>query len=112
MKPLLQVLSYGRPLVVDDAVADGVSFSPIRHDALVTDDAFLFGTKAKNGGSGLWVGFIGRELNANARQFFKREPQHKVLSLGVDERPLPRCREPGASNLKLSILVINLPEAC
>ena len=88
-KPLFEDLPYRRPLIVDDAVAERVALTPIWHDALVTDDAFLFGAKAEDGGPGLRICFIGRELNANARQFFECEPQHEVLSLCVDERSLP-----------------------
>lgn len=67
----LQPRTHAGPFGVDDAVAHGVAFAAVGHDAFVAHDAFLGGADAQDGGAGAVVEFVGGELHAYAVHHFK-----------------------------------------
>lgn len=74
-KAVLKVGPNLRPLIINYAVPYGSTFSTIRHNSFISDDAFLDRTNTENGSLRALIQYISRKLNANTLQLLKGVPQ-------------------------------------
>jgi len=96
---LTQPAPNGRPFVVHDREAHGITCRMIGRDPVSSKNAFAFPTDALDRRHRALVTHVCVQADAECAPLFERVRQHEELDLGVDYRSDCRSSQPGIANL-------------
>src|SRR5262245_23260228 len=96
---LLQPRLHARPLRIDHAEPDAMPDPAGGRDDVVAERPLLLAADPQHRVTRLLVERVGLQLHPHAAERLEGVPQHQILRLSIDWRPLPRFGHPRPADL-------------